>query len=185
MRRRRERERWGATRGETGEKSPRKFNSRALGERPRSDLDRPGRGQGDRQSPSRQGLWPWGCGGHSPCGGDGGGGAPDGPGHPAAAQRPAPALPRPAWPPGPRPGAAPSVRPRHTGPVRNPTHRTPRGRGERRWESASASRPWGTREAGALPLGRARDGGEGRAEVGAPRAPSTVRLRRAETAAPR
>lgn len=40
------------------EKSPRKLNSRALGKRPRSDLDKPGRSQRDGQGLSRLGHGP-------------------------------------------------------------------------------------------------------------------------------
>lgn len=49
---------------------------------------------------------------------------------------------------------------------------------------ASASRPWGTRAAGALPLGPDWGDGEGRAEVGAPWAPRLIGLGKAGAAAP-
>lgn len=75
---------------------------------------------------------------------------------------------------GPQPGAAPAARPRHTGPVRNPTRRAPRGRGGAavagRFRLAAVGDPGGRRTSARTDTGGGRRGGPGGS--GSPRGPA-------------
>lgn len=178
------RERWAATCGATGEKrSPRKLNSSALGQK------------GGQRPGSVRGRRGWGPGGSVRARAPEGRAVTHRAAAAAAALRAAPAIQQ-------RRRAPPRVCPARLGlPAPSPEPPPARGHvtrdlsgtrraarrgvgGERRSQRASASRPWGTREASALPPGRPRGGAEGRAEVGAPEARRSAPLGRAGAAVP-